>query len=166
MDPTIYLSEDGHRSRGDRAEHSLEVQLPFLQKTLDRDFKLVAIVFHDYSFKNCRLLGETISNNVEDKKVLIVASSDLYHGYSYAQCRESDDRTLASIESMDAEEFCRGVNSHSYQACGGGPIAALLVAAKKLGAVQAKVIARTCSADVTGVKTGWVVGYASVLVTT
>jgi len=160
----IHLSEDGHRSDGDRAEHSLEVQLPFLQKTLVEGFKIVPIVFHEYSYNNCRVLGETIAAAVQKKKVLIVASSDLYHGYSYSDCLETDDRTLKCIESMDVEEFCRGIHSGSYQACGGGPIAALLVAGKALGAARARVIARTTSADVTGVKHGWIVGYASVLV--
>jgi MEMO1 family protein len=163
-DKTIYLSEDGHRTSGDRAEHALEVQLPFLQKTLAHGWQLVPMVFHDYSYENCRLLGEAIAECVQDKNVLIVASSDLYHGYSYSECLETDDRTLKSVESMDVEEFCRGVDNQSYQACGAGPIAALLVAGSRLGASRAKVIARTTSGDVTGVKHGWIVGYASVMV--
>jgi AmmeMemoRadiSam system protein B len=164
--PNIRLSQSGHTAAfGERSEHSLEVQLPFLQVALGNTFRLVAIVFHDYSLQNCTTLGNAISRSLDDEKTLLVASSDLYHGYSVDECRASDDRTIRAIESMDIDELCRGVNEGEYQACGSGPISALLFAAKERGVNKVHIVARTNSAEVTGMTGGWTVGYAAALVT-
>ena len=163
--PLLRLSERGHHDLGGRAEHSLEVHLPFLQSVLRSGFRLVAIVLHDYSSANCQILADALASAIADQNVLMIASSDLYHGYSPEKCKEVDDRTLQSIESFDPQEFLRGANEDLYHACGAGPIAAMLMAAKKNGATKAKVIAQTNSAEATGQKSGWTVGYASVLVT-
>ncbi len=160
----LRLSELGHRTSTDRAEHSLEVQLPFLQRVAANDFKLVPMVFHDYSVAICRQLANAIVESIGDKKVVIVASSDLYHGYSYDECLETDRRTVQGITSMDGEEFCLYANKGIYQACGAGPIAVLLMVGESLGADRAIVVDQTNSADVTGAIGGWTVGYASVLV--
>jgi len=160
----IHLSMNGHRSPGDDAEHSLEVQLPFLQQVFPIGLQIVPIVFRDYSVENCKGLGDAIAKAARKKKVLIVASSDLYHGYSYDDCKATDDRTLAAIEEFKPENFCHGVKAGNYQACGGGPIAALLFAGGKMGAETVKVVARTNSAEVTGMRGGYVVGYAAIAV--
>ena len=160
----INFSIAGHLSEDEYSEHSLEVQLPFLQKVFPAGMKMVPIVFHDYSVDNCRELGEAIFNAVGDRTVLIVASSDLYHGYSYEECLATDERTLSAVEAMDPKDFCHGLKTGAYQACGGGPIAALQFAAQKMGADFSKVVARTNSADVTGMRGGWTVGYAAVVV--
>jgi len=161
----IKLSDTGHRTFGNRAEHSLEVQLPFLQKVLKNKFEIVPIVFHDYSWQNCNALGNAISDVLNGKKVLIVASSDLYHGYAYEDCIRIDTETLKGIEAFDPENFCKVFHAAKYQACGAGTITALQVAAKNMGAKEVKVIVRTNSADVTGIKAGWTVGYASAVIT-
>jgi AmmeMemoRadiSam system protein B len=160
----IHFSMSGHRSFGNHSEHSLEVQLPFLQKAFPNGLKIVPIVFHDYSLENCMELGNAVASAAKGKNVLIVASSDLYHGYSYDDCRSTDDRTLNSIEAFDPEDLCQGLSQGIYQACGGGPIAALLFATKKMGANLAQVIMRTNSSDITGMRGGWTVGYASVAI--
>jgi len=163
--PHLRLSDRGHHDLGGRAEHSLEVHLPFLQTVLYSAFKLVAIVLHDYSLANCQVLADALASAIADQNVLIVASSDLYHGYSTEKCREVDSKTLRSIEAFDPQEFLSGANEDLYQACGAGPIAVMLMATKKNGATKATVIAQTNSAEVTGQKSGWTVGYAAVLVT-
>jgi len=155
--PTIAFTLAGHRG-----EHALEVQLPFLQRTLE-DLKIVPIVMADRSLRLCRTLGEAIASAAEGKHVLIVASSDLYHGYSYEACVASDDRTLAAIETFDPEAFWRGLDKE-YQACGGAPIASALMASKQMGADTAKVVARTNSNDVTGEQGGYVVGYGAAVI--
>ncbi|MBN1480997.1 AmmeMemoRadiSam system protein B [candidate division KSB1 bacterium] len=156
----IHMSSTGHESMGDRAEHSLEVQLPFLQMVL-HDFKIVPLVFHDYSWDNCRQLGEAVATVFDPDHTLIVASSDLYHGHSYSECQRMDDATLHSMENDSPIQFCFSSNNQKVMACGAGPITALKIIAEKWGAQQPQVIARSNSADVTGAKGGYVVGYAA-----
>ncbi len=163
--PSLHLSERGHHDLGGRAEHSLEVHLPFLQQVLRAGFKLVAIVLHDYSATNCQTLADALASTIADRRVLLVASSDLYHGYSPEKCKAIDSKTLHSIEAFDPLEFLTGAQEDVYQACGAGPITVMLLAAKKIGATKVKVIAQTNSAEATGQKSGWTVGYAAVLVT-
>ena len=159
----VRYSDEGHRTDGRRAEHSLEVQLPFLQKVLSENFEILPLVFHDYSWDNCSSLGNGLADIFIPGETLIVASSDLYHGESYEQCVFSDDETIKGIIEFDAEKFNRQANSGMYMACGAGPITALMIAAQKLGAKDIQLIHRTNSADVTGRKGGWTVGYASLL---
>ncbi len=160
----IHISSVGHDSLTDRAEHSLEVQLPFLQMVLG-NFNIVPLVFHDYSWENCRQLGEAIAETLNPDKTLLIASTDLYHGQSYSECRKSDDATLQSMENDSPIQFCFNSNNRIAMACGAGPVTALKIVAEKWGATQPKVIARTNSADVTGNKYGYVVGYAAAVVT-
>ena len=124
------------------------------------------MVFHDYSWKNCSALGEAVSDALNSAhNALIVASSDLYHGYSYDDCVQIDSETIEGIEALDPESFCEGFRMSKYQACGAGPITAMQVAAKNMGAKQVKTVARTNSADVTGMRSGWTVGYVSAVIT-
>ena len=148
---------------GHRGEHSLEVQLPFLQEALD-DLKIVPIVMADRSFSVCEKIAHSITRATKGKKVLLVASSDLYHGYSYEDCVATDSRTLKAIESYSPQKLCDGLAQETYQACGGGPIIVALLAAKELGANRAEVIDRTNSNDVMGERGGYCVGYAAVAV--
>jgi len=159
----ISISESGHRVRGDRAEHSLEVQLPFLQVALAEPFRLVAIVFHDYRASVCKALGLALASVIEDTD-LMVASTDLYHGYSYDECRRSDDATLQAMMAFDPDAFCAAIEAETVQACGAGPVAALLYAAKEKKADKVQLLHQTNSADVTGTHGGWTVGYAGLSV--
>ncbi|MBN1464536.1 AmmeMemoRadiSam system protein B [candidate division KSB1 bacterium] len=156
----VHVGQKGHESQTDRAEHSLEVQLPFLQIVLD-DFSIVPLVFHDYSWDNCQRLGDAIASTFAAATTLLVASSDLYHGQSYEECRRMDEATLASVENDSPEQFCRNAARQAVMACGAGPITVLKRVAEEWGASQPRVLARTNSADVTGVQRGYVVGYAA-----
>jgi AmmeMemoRadiSam system protein B/AmmeMemoRadiSam system protein A len=159
------LSQDGilHAGwEGHRTEWSLEAQLPFLQYALG-SFRLVPIVLAEWDWETCRRVGEAVARACRGKSVLLVASTDLYHGYSYDECHARDAQTLRAIEEFDAEKFNRGLNREEYQACGGGPVTVVMVAAKQLGAEKAKVLAHTTSGDVTGQRSGYVVGYGSVV---
>ncbi len=160
--PDIRLTELGHCS-----EHAIEVQLPFIQRTLG-DVPIVPLVMSDMSWDICKQLGEAIAEAVGDHLVLIVASSDLYHGESYSDCLESDERVLSAICNGDARVAHRAAARQSAPgttaACGIGPIVSVMVAAKKLTSDGSTVLSRTNSGDVTGEKTGYVVGYASVAI--
>jgi AmmeMemoRadiSam system protein B len=163
ISPLIHLSVKGHAASGDRAEHSLEVQLPFLQVALPQPFQIVPMVFHDYRQKVCKLLGNALAQ-VWQEDMLVVASSDLYHGYSYPGCHSSDERTLQAIQAQDVDRFCEGIEAELYQACGAGPIAALLYCCTSTGANKVSLLHHTTSADITGKKGDWTVGYASLSV--
>lgn len=158
LDKLIHLSSAGHLK-----EHSLEVQLPFLQQTVNQP-QIVPIVMADHSLETCQRLGEAILSATEGKNVLIIASSDLYHGYSYDDCVATDKRTLAKIEEFDPEGLSRGLADGSCQACGGGPIVAMMFAARRMGADRAKVIKSTNSGDVTGQRSGYIVGYGAAVI--
>ena len=148
---------------GHGEEHSLEVQLPFLQEALV-DLKIVPIVMADRSFSSCEKLANAIAQATKGRDVLLVASSDLYHGYSYEDCVAADTRTLEAIEEYSPKRLCNGFAKEVYQACGGGPIATVLLAAKEMGADKAAVVARTNSNDVMGERSGYCVGYAAVAI--
>lgn len=158
QDESIRFSMDGHRD-----EHSLEIQLPFLQMAIS-DFKLVPISFMDYSLETCKKLADAITKAVTGKKVLLVASSDLYHGYSYEDCIKTDNRTIDKMLALQPEEFCKGLQQNRFQACGGGPIVVAEMVALNLGANKATLLYRTNSGDVTGQKDRYVVGYSAIAI--
>lgn len=159
----MVFSERGHQVRGEEAEHSLEVHLPFIQKALP-GVPIVPIVISDYSETSSRRFGEALAQAIGQRKVLVVASTDLYHGYSYEECRLTDARTIAALEAFDPEEFVRGAIRGTYQACGAGPVGVLLHAARLLQADTVTILAQTNSAEVTGVRGGYVVGYVAAAV--
>jgi MEMO1 family protein len=159
----ITLGTLGHIGAGERAEHALEVQLPFLQVTLSR-FSIVPVVFHDNSWENCRQLGDAVVETFDPATTLIVASSDLYHGSSYDQCLRQDALTLRSIENDDAKKFCELALKDEVMACGAGPITVLKYVTEKWGAQRPRIITRTNSADAVGNEHGYVVGYAAAIV--
>jgi MEMO1 family protein len=163
LSPNIVRGKAGHVGEGEREEHALEVQLPFLQVVL-KNFSIVPLVFHDYSWENCQHLGDALAETCDPETTLIVASSDLYHGSSYNQCLRQDASTLMSIENDAAETFCAMALTDDVMACGAGPIAVLKYVTEKWGAQRPRVIARTNSADVVGNEHGYVVGYAAAIV--
>ncbi len=157
-----HASENANLSwYGHRSEHSLEVQLPFLQMVLP-GVKIVPVVIGEYDLEFCSEFGGALGCTLEGRNVLLVASTDLYHGYSYEDCVATDDATLSRVVDWDIEELCRGLETGRYQACGGGPLVAMMLALRHLGATHAQVVARTNSADVTGERGGWTVGYAAI----
>jgi len=157
-DASVRGSRDGHRE-----EHSLEIQLPFLQIAIP-DLKIVPIALQDYSWENCQRLADAITKAVTGKKVLLVASTDLYHGYSYDECVRSDKQTIAKILELKPKELCKGLPTEEYQACGGGPVVVVEIVAMNLGANKTKLIYSKNSGDVTGNRDGYVVGYAAIAV--
>ncbi len=141
-------------------EHSLEVQIPFLQVVF-KSFKLVPIVMEPYwSWETCQTLASAIAETVRGKNVLLIASSDLSHFHSYEKAVELDKIVLNHIEKFDAEGLNRDLKQNRCEACGGGPILSIMLAAKALGANKGKVLKCLNSGDVTGDRSR-VVGYAA-----
>ncbi len=141
-------------------EHSIEVQVPFLQKTF-KDFRIVPIEIAFSDYPKLQELAKALARTAKGKDVLFVASSDLYHGYSRTDCEHTDSTTLGYLERFDPKGFYDALQSESASACGGLPITALMLTLKELGATRARVLHRTNSNDVTGVDTGYCVGYGA-----
>lgn len=143
-------------------EHAIEVHLSFLQ-TVASDARIVPILMENRDPQACGQLGEKIAQLADGRAVLVIASSDLYHGVDGDACAASDRTTLNLVESFDAQSFDRAIQDGSAQACGSGPIIAAIAAVYALGATEASVVARCNSHQVTGHSEGYVVGYGAVL---
>jgi AmmeMemoRadiSam system protein B len=144
-------------------EHSVEMQLPFLQKALT-GFKIVPIVMGDCSLSTCKKLASLLKAAIASRKdILIVASTDMYHGYDYDEGEIVDSLTLSCLKKMDAETLYYGLRDGRLQLCGGLPVVSVLMLARELGYNALTVLNYTDSAIVTGnkVKGRWTVGYAS-----
>jgi AmmeMemoRadiSam system protein B/AmmeMemoRadiSam system protein A len=148
-------------------EHSLEVQLPFLQRILD-DFKIVPIITRDLTPAKCEEMGKALAECAKGKKALLVASSDLSHYPTYEDAKKADSETLESWKSMDLEKIAskeeeilrRRISNLSCSMCGGTAIMIVMAASKALGADAMTIVNYANSGDVTGDRTG-VVGYGA-----
>jgi AmmeMemoRadiSam system protein B/AmmeMemoRadiSam system protein A len=159
--PLIRLSSRGHAPPSqDQGEHALEVQLPFLQQTLS-DFQLVPVVMGDQSYEASRALGVALAELSRGSDTLIVASSDLSHYHTYDEASALDRKTLNAIQEWDYLTLSRNFQSRVWEACGGGPIVAAMIAADRLGANKAEVLKYATTGDVTGDHSR-VVGYGAV----
>ena len=156
----IRLSSRGHTVSGERSEHALEVQLPFLQRALGQ-FQLVPVVMGDQSYEACRALGRALAKMIHGQETLIVASSDLSHYHPYDDAVRMDHKTLKAIEEWDYLSMLRNFEQRIWEACGGGPIVATMIAAERLGAGDARILKYANSGDVTGDRSR-VVGYGAV----
>jgi MEMO1 family protein len=143
------------------AEHSIEVQLPFLQRVLG-SFKIVPIMLLQPTFEQCAEVGQAIAAACKGKRVVLVASSDLYHGDSYAEDKATDRVTVGAMLTFDPESLYSKLDSGKAQACGGYPIVAMEIAARELGASRAVLLGQTNSNDVMHERGGYCVGYSAV----
>lgn len=147
--------------RGHQREHSLEVQLPFLQSALD-DFRIIPIVLGEQDFETSRILGEALAQVLKGEKALIVASSDLSHYYHYEQAVRLDSIVTKHVEAFDYEGLWTDIEHRVCEACGAGAMIAAMIASRTLGANRAQVLLYQNSGDVTGDKSQ-VVGYLSAI---
>ena len=147
--------------QGHKREHALEVQIPFLQSVL-KDFKIVPIVMGDQSKMFVDHLAEKISK-VVDEETLTVASSDMSHFYDSSEANSLDSVVEQRINEFDFEQLLKDLDDHECEACGGGPIAAMMKAASLKNINKSLVINRSDSGDITGDKSE-VVGYLSAVI--
>lgn len=144
-------------------EHSLEVQIPFLQRSLS-GWKIVPIIMGDCTLLTCKKLASLIKEAVGSRKdILVVASTDMYHGHDYEECAIVDNLTLSFLSNMDEEGLYYGLREGKLQLCGGLPVVTTLILAKGLGHKEPKLLKYTNSAEATGnkIKGVWTVGYSS-----
>ncbi len=126
MNEIFQLSYKGHTdSNGLQMEHSLEVQLPFLQIALG-DFKLVPIITGSRDYGLTELLGRAISDTVKNRNILVVASTDLSHFHTYNTANRMDRKLIELVQVMDFDNIEKGCGNGSLEACGVIPMSVLL----------------------------------------
>lgn len=159
----VILSGNGHEQEHlARQEHALEVQIPFLQRTLE-SLELVAVVMGDQTWEHCSALGEALKPLVEDPGVLLVASTDLSHFYDAARANRLDREFRDVLSTMDASALYDSVRAGRCEACGAGTVIASLLATEGLRDRTFSVLAQKNSGDTTGDYSS-VVGYLSAVV--
>ena len=145
-------------------EHSLEVQLPFIQ-VIKEDFLLTPIALGSLSLSECLTIGEDIASAIGDfgEDVLIVASSDMTHYEPVEYAKAQDQDAIDEILRLDPEGLYNTVRKKGITMCGYIPVAVMLSAAIKLGAKKAELIDYMTSGDTSGDYRS-VVGYAGLIV--
>jgi AmmeMemoRadiSam system protein B len=141
-------------------EHSLEIQLPFLQVALDGEFQLVPVMLADRSAEACYALGEALADVLQGRDTLLVASTDLSHFYSGETAARLDGAVTSRIADFDPQGLLEVLAAGKGEACGGAPTVATMLAARALGANRAMLLKYATSGDVTGDYVQ-VVGYAA-----
>jgi hypothetical protein len=140
--------EEDHR--GHLREHSIEVQLPFLQY-FERPFGFVPICLFSHEYVACQDVGRSVAQAIRNsgKRVLVVASTDMSHYVSRVEAAVKDRKALDAILALDPEELHRVVRREGISMCGFHPTTAMLVAAKTLGARTAELVMYTDSGEMT-----------------
>jgi MEMO1 family protein len=141
-------------------EHSLEIELPFLQRILHKEFNLVPIMVRDSSRQVTLALGEALAAVLKQRSAILVASTDLSHFYPLDIANLLDRTMLQQVENLDPQSVLDVEDEGRGFACGRGALAALMWTAKAMGADRAKILRHATSGDVTG-DYDRVVGYAA-----
>jgi len=141
-------------------EHSIEVQVPFLQYIFNKPFKIlpVSMLFQDK--KTAIDVGEAVAQVAMKWKAFIIASSDLTHYEPHDVASKKDQQLIKAIENLDVDAHYETLRKINITACGYGPIAAVMTASKILGARNGTLLQYATSGDTGGNKNS-VVGYAA-----
>lgn len=150
-DPIIKANLLAHRE-----EHSIEVQIPFLQKVV-KNIKIVPILIGDKSLDTCHRLANAIFNSIEETKTIVIASTDLSHYHSQDEAEKLDKKTIEAIKSLDE------VTLSECELCGQMPVITIMLLAKKKNIKNIEILEYTDSSKVTGDKSE-VVGYVSAVI--
>jgi AmmeMemoRadiSam system protein B len=145
-------------------EHSLEIELPFLQQAIEGDFNLVPIMLREQTREFSKGLGKILAEILEGKSFLMVASSDLSHFHPETVANKLDQRVLQAVDDFSPERLFDLKESGAGEACGLAPIAALLWASRALGADKVTRLSYNTSAAGTGDRSS-VVGYGAAVIT-
>ena len=145
-----------------RYEHSIEVQLPFLQFLYGNAFKIVPICFLMQDYDSAVEVGRALVEVLDATNTVVIASSDMTHYEPAKTAAAKDQAALKAVTDMDAKRFYETVETQNITACGYAPITALITYAKGVNAKEAKLLSYHNSGDITGDSSS-VVGYAAVI---
>jgi AmmeMemoRadiSam system protein B len=132
-------------------EHSLEIQLPFLQVVL-QNFKLLPVMIGHGDVFNTTDLVSALLNVFKGKRILVIASSDMHHISNYHEVHERDREILELLSTFHLDDIRKGLSRFECSVCGRVPISAVLDLSKQLGANRLEILHHTTSGDVTGDK--------------
>ncbi len=141
-------------------EHSLEIELPFLQRALVGDFKLLPLMIRSNDPAELETLASDLAGLLSGRPCLLVASTDLSHFHSEARAGELDSEMLREVEAFSPEGVLQAERFGKGSACGAGAVAAMLWVCKKLGATRVQVLHHSTSGKTTGDHDS-VVGYGA-----
>ncbi len=149
-----------------KEEHSIEIQLPFLQ-VVQPGCRIVPLIMGSQDRATCESLAKALAKTIEEfagkKRVLLVASSDLSHYYDSETATEKDRRIISALNTLNPDNLQACLANRSCEACGGGPVLAVMKASMLLGADKGLVLKYGDSGDITGDKQR-VVGYLAAAV--
>jgi MEMO1 family protein len=151
----IDVEDEAHRN-----EHSIEVQLPFLQFIYPRRFKFVPICMMLQDLQTSIEVAEAVMKPAERHEAIIIASSDWTHYEPQEIAASKDKLAIQAALDMNEERFQEIIEEKAVTACGYGPVTAMIHAAKLLGTKKSRLLSYQTSGDVTGDKSS-VVGYAA-----
>lgn len=147
-------------------EHSLEVELPFLQY-LRKDCTIIPIVFLTNEFESLKQVGRQIASAVRDlkiqDKILVIASTDLTHYESQESAQMKDREVIGAILALDEDRLVKKIQQLNISMCGYAPVIAMISLAKALGAKGAELVKYQTSGDATQDYSS-VVGYAGIII--
>lgn len=150
--------------RSHLGEHSVEVQLPFIKYRFPRA-RIVPIMMGEQDMADAKTIADAILRAARATKrdIRVVASSDFSHYVPAAKAQADDHYAIEPLKTLDIQEFYRRIGERRVTACGYGPIAAMVMVCKALGATEGHLIQYATSGDVTG-DNSEVVGYAGIAV--
>ena len=158
-DPVVFDDPDLHRE-----EHSLEMQMPFLQHLLP-DLRIAPALMGSQSREEVDALAGALAKALAGRPALLVASSDLSHYQPADVAARLDASAVRAVEAYDPDGLMARLETHHNVACGGGPVVAVMKAARELGADRATVLRYGHSGDVGERDRSHVVGYLSAALT-
>ncbi len=160
LESSAYLEEDYDAHR---LEHSIEVQLPFLQY-FKNDIRLVPIVLAHADGDAYKEIGKAMAKAIKDLKreAVIIASSDMTHYESQTSAQEKDNQAIDAMLALDDDKLIEKVEEMNISMCGYAPVVSLITAVKELGAKKAELVKYQTSGDITGDYSS-VVGYAGLI---
>lgn len=141
-------------------EHSIEVQLPFLQH-LFGEFRFVPVCMMMQDWRTALEVGRAVGEACSGRNVLVIASTDFTHYEPHERAVSKDRKAIEKILKLDGRGLVEVVEEEGISMCGYGPVAAMLEAARRIGATSARLLKYATSGDTSGFR-GEVVGYASI----
>jgi len=144
-------------------EHSLEIELPFLQRALAGRFSLLPVMVRDQNIQTMRALGSALTQTLDGRSALLVASTDLSHFYPQEKAKMFDTEILHQIEALNPAAVIQAEENGKGFACGRGAVASVLWAAQGLGADSAIITKYATSGDASG-DYSRVVGYGAAVI--
>ncbi|PVX25339.1 MAG: hypothetical protein CW691_04935 [Candidatus Bathyarchaeum sp.] len=147
--------------RAHAQEHSIELQLPFLQYLYGSDFKFVPICFMMQDLQSSQEVGKAVASVLQGKNGLVIASSDMTHYEPHERAEKKDKMAVDAALELNENRYYDNVEKYGISTCGYGPVIAAITAAKELGALKSELLCYKTSGDVLGDRSA-VVGYASI----